>query len=483
VRDALDAANSGKKGTTSMTTDDNNKRSALEALGPKDHAEAVALFRAQVIGPLCARNLEAHGELSQALRALSTERFAAAPGHAQGRSYSHATLERWYYRYRARGLSGLAPKRRSDRGHAQALSAEQRTLLLDIRREHPTANATLIVRTLEADGRLVRGTVSVSTLRRLYAEQGLDRASTDQGGDGRVRLRWQAERVGALWHSDVCHGPALRIAGRAVPLRIHALLDDHSRYVVAIQACATERESEMLALVVKALRLHHAPGTLYLDNGSTYNGAVLSTACGRLGISLVHAKPYDPQARGKMERFWRTLRQGCLEHMGTMQSLQDVQVRLLAFVDEHYHHSAHASLLGRTPAQVYEEGRSKDPLRISDDKKLAEALTVRAKRRVRRDGTVEIGGTSFETTAGFLAGRVVQVARSLLDVQSEPWIEHEDQRIALRVVDAIKNARRQRPERSQHPQRGIDVSFDPAGVLLDKMLGRGHTQNPKDGAS
>lgn len=465
-----------------MTTNDDNKPMALQALGPKDHAEAVALFRAQVIGPLCARNLEGHGELSQALRALSTERFSA-PGHKQGRSYSHATLERWYYRYRALGLSGLSPKRRSDRGHAQALSAEQRALLLDIRREYPTANAALIVRTLELDGRLSRGTVSVSTLRRLYAEQGLDRASMGQGGGGRghTRLRWQADRVDAVWHSDVCHGPALRIAGRAVPLRIHALLDDHSRYVVAIQACATERESEMLALVVKALRLHQPPQTLYLDNGATYNGAMLSTACGRLGITLLHAKPYDPQARGKMERFWRTLRQGCLDHMGTLQSLQDVQVRLLAFIDQHYHQSAHASLMGRTPAQVYEEGRSKQLLSMLDDEKLAAALTVHAKRRVRRDGTVDVGGTSFETTAGFLAGRVVQVARSLLDVQSAPWIEHEEQRIELRPVDAIKNARRRRPERSHQPQRGIDVSFDPAGVLLDKLLSRG--RGSKDGAS
>ncbi len=454
-----------------MPTNDDDKTGALGALGPKDHAEAVALFRAQVIGPLCARNLDGHGELSAALRALSTERFAA-PGDNRSRSYAHATLERWYYRYRALGLSGLRPRRRSDRGHARALSAEQRALLLDIRREYPTANASLIVRTLEADGRLARGTMSVSTLRRLYAEQGLDRASLGQGsGGGHVRLRWQAEHVNALWHADVCHGPALRIAGRVVPLRIHALLDDHSRYIVAIQACATERESEMLALVVKALRLQHPPSTLYLDNGATYSGAVLSTACGRLGVSLVHAKPYDPQARGKMERFWRTLREGCLDHLGAMQSLQDVQVRLLAFVDEHYHQSAHASLLGRTPAQVYAEGRSKDASSL-DEAKLCEALTVRAKRRVRRDGTVDIGGVSFETTAGFLAGRVVQVARSLLDVQSAPWIEHEEQRIELRVVDAVKNARRHRAERSHHAPRGIDVSFDPAGVLVDKMLGR-----------
>jgi transposase InsO family protein len=84
------------------------------------------------------------------------------------------------------------------------------------------------------------------------------------------------------------------VDGQSRPLRIHALLDDHSRYVVALQACSNERESEMLALLVRAWRGHGLPEKLYLDNGPTYVGDALYTACGRLGITLVHARPYDP---------------------------------------------------------------------------------------------------------------------------------------------------------------------------------------------
>jgi transposase InsO family protein len=86
-----------------------------------------------------------------------------------------------------------------------------------------------------------------------------------------MRLRWQADRVDALWHADVCHGPAMKIAGRTVPLRIHATLDDHSRAIVAIVATTTEREVEMLPLLVKAMRsTGRRPEALCLDNGSTY---------------------------------------------------------------------------------------------------------------------------------------------------------------------------------------------------------------------
>jgi len=439
-------------------------------LAPKDAAETTAVFRAQVIGPLLTRAFASHGDLAEALRALSRERHRA-PGSSVTRTYSQATLERWYYRFKKSGLSGITPRRRSDTGHARELTDAQRDLLLSIRREHPSTSAALILRTLEIDGRLAKHAVSLSTLRRLYREHGLDRAAV-RTQDGRVRLRWQADRVDALWHADVCHGPAMKIAGRTVPLRIHALLDDHSRYIIAIVATTTEREVEMLSLLVKAMRsTGRRPEALYLDNGATYTGDVLATACSRLGTGLLHASPHDPQARGKMERFWRTLRAGCLDHIGTPGSLHDVQVRLLAFLAQHYHVAPHASLMGKCPAEVYETAPRYDE-RI-DDAALRAALTVHARRRVRRDGTLEVGGVTFETRTGFLAGRVVVVARSLLDPTSEPWIEHEGQRYLVGRVDAEENARRKKHGPSPNRTRsGIDVPFDPAGALLDSMLGR-----------
>lgn len=249
------------------------------------------------------------------------------------------------------------------------------------------------------------------------------------------------------------------------------MLDDKSRFIPAIQACSTEREVEMLMLMVKAIRQgDRVPDTLYLDNGPTYVGEALETACARLGITLRHARPYDPQARGKMERFWRTLRMGCLDHLGEVASLHDVQVRLLAFVDRHYHVAPHASLFGKTPAQVYVQGAPVEPSRLSEEQ-LRDALTVRGRRRVRRDGTLDVGGVCFETRAGFLAGRVVAVARSLLDPTSAPWIEHEQQRLPLQRVDPVANGRP--ADRPPHPSKsGLDLPFDPPGALLDALVGR-----------
>lgn len=434
---------------------------------PKDRREETAVFRSQVIGPLARRDL-VHGELRAELRQLSEQAFRP-PGAQRSRCFSVATLERWLYAWRRGGLEALKPRRRSDRGRARRLPDGLRQLVLDIRREHPSVSVAVIRHTLEADGRLQPGSVSDTTLRRLLAEHGLDRVSLARARHvGRQRLRWQAEQPNVLWHGDVCHGPTLTLAGARVPLRIHGLLDDASRRIIALEAHPREREVDLLELLVRALRRHGRPDALYLDNGSTYRGQMLATVCARLHISLLHARPYDPQARGKMERFWRTLRQECLDFLGDVASLHDVNVRLWAFLDQLYHRRPHAGLMGRSPEGVYAERQRQDvPV---DETALRDAFTARSRRRVRRDSTLGVDGLDFEVDAAFLAGRLVTVGHCLLDRPAAPWIEHEDRRYPLRTVDPCKNARRPRAYRPDAQRR--HVPFDPPTALLDRAVGR-----------
>lgn len=438
-----------------------------DKLEPKSHAERVALFRAGVIGALTARDLE-RGELQRELERLSQTPFRP-PASDVTRCYGVSTLERWYYAFRAHGIEGLEPGR-TRKGFAQSLTQEQRELILAIAAEHTGTPVSVILQALRDQKTLDLVDVSDNTIRRFLASQGLDAAARRQKAKGKVRRRWEAEAPGVLWHADVCHGPSLRIDGRAMPLRIHGILDDASRCVLGLRAFHTEREVDMLSLFVDALRQHGKPRTLYLDNGSTYRGEALSVACRRLGIQLVHAQPYDPQARGKMERFWRTARERCIDHLGGLGSLHDVQARLLAFLDRHYHPMPHASLFGRCPADVFFTDRvPADP--VLDDE-LRTALTTRGTRRVRKDGTVAVGGVDWEVEDGYLAGRKVTIARSLFEPDAAPWIEQEDKVFRLRRLDPVANGLR--PKRgAKRARRGIDaIDFDPATAALDAHFGR-----------
>lgn len=444
--------------------------------GPEDRAEEIALFRSQIIGALTRQQLD-HGELAKELKQLSTTRFRP-PGAKSPRTFSVPTLERWYYAYRRGGMAALRPRPRSDRGHAQALETQQRQLICDIRREYPNASAPLILRTLEADGRIEKGKVSLSTVRRLLRAHDLERSAVERVSHTTCRLRWQAEVPNALWHGDVCHGP--RIGPARKKLLIHSLMDDASRYNLAIEARYSETERDMLEVWVPALRRHGPPDLFYLDNGSTYRGNALRLACERLGITLVHAKPYDAAARGKMERFWATLRAACLDYLGGCTTLHEVNARLLAFVDTHYHRAPHAGLMGRAPGEVWQEFQRERPEDNLDEAKLADALTVRDRRRVRKDSTVRLNGVIWETDAGFLAGRNVTIANCLVEPDSPPWLEYEEQRYPLHPVDPVANSRRKRTPLPQATATDTP-HFDPPGALLDRTMGRQHDHKSSKG--
>jgi putative transposase len=428
----------------------------MEKLVPKNHAEAVAIFRSQVIGTLVHRALP-RGELRAELEQLSQQHFRP-PGSTLTHTFSVPTLERWYYRWKKGGLMALVPRPRKDMGLAQKLDELTRQLVLDVRREHPSASVRLILSTLVAQGRLRQGAVSQSTVRRLLASAGLDRVSLRRSPGTTERRRWQASHPGALWHGDVCHGPTLTSGQQ---LRIHALMDDCSRFVVALEAHAHEREQDMLSLLVGTLRRWGRPDSFYLDNGSTYSGKALATACARLGTSLLHARPYDPQARGKMERFWRTLREGMLDHLDPALSLAEVQHRLDTFLERHYHSQPHASLMGDSPRMMWASRKT----HLVSEEQLRTALTVRQQRLVSRDGVVSLEGQRYELRHSFLAGRRLRVCYCLVEgLSATAWVEHDGQRYELHPLDTRLNGSTRRLPRRE-PQ-APSVPFDPNNPAL-----------------
>jgi len=434
----------------------------MDPVTPKHHGEEVAVFRHGLIGAIALRSLT-HGERITLLRGVSEQRVRP-PGCDTTRCYSVTTLERWLYAFKRGGLDALVPRARVDKGRGRDLDPQVRELLCDIRREHPHVTVPVILRTLRADGR-IGPEVTATTVRRMLAEKGLLRCAVVDGNStgGRTRLKWQAERAGALWHGDVCHGPTLTLGERRVPVRVHAMLDDASRYVVALRVASDEREETMLSFFTQALMEHGKPDALYLDNGATYRGAMLQLACSRLGITLLHAKPYDAPARGKMERFWRRMREEALSHIGQVASLADVEQKLRAWLVRYYQDAPHAGILGRTPATVFAEGEKE---RVSKDQ-LKSALTVQTRRRVRRDSTLSLDGVLYEVPFGYLAGQVVNIATCFFE-STTPVIDLGGKTAPLRLVDPKANGKKSRPaKRVPAGPAKRPVDFDP-GRTLDK---------------
>ena len=166
-----------------------------------------------------------------------------------------------------------------------------------------------------------------------------------------------------------------------------------------------------------------------------------------------------------MERFWRTLREGCLNFITNVASLEDLNALLKAFVEKRYRVSPHGGLLGKTPAKVYATRDAK----VIDESTLRNALTIRNRRRVSNDSVLSFDGTSWELDQSYLAGQTVMVAHCFATPGEPPWVEHEGKRHVLRPLDTVKNSARKRAQRADaHEDKPTRiVEFDPVQALLD----------------
>lgn len=412
--------------------------------------EKEALFRLSVLGPVISRKLK-RGELLRTLKEIAAQSFED-PVTGLPRRIARKTLEEWYYRHRRQGFEGLYPTPRKDRGVVKALREDLRELVLSMKREDPGRSAVLIIRELELAGRLRRGEVSVATVRRFLKRHGLSGPRLEL--DRPARFRWQAARAGELWQTDAVHGPALLdpLAGRKVRVKVFALLDDRSRVVPFLRAGFHEMQTDFLAVLLGAVQRRGLPAGLLLDNHMSFRGSDVQLACARLEIRLHYARPYDGPSKGKIERFWRTLRERFLDRLDLAEvtTLDELNVRLWAWVESEYHRTPHEGLDGRTPLEVWEEDASE--IRWVDDPAILDAaFTATIERAARNDSTIQVRGRTYEVPT-HLRGRTVKLGYSLL-APDRLFVVDGTTRVPLRVVDPEANAHRARIGSREEPAR------------------------------
>jgi transposase InsO family protein len=124
-------------------------------------------------------------------------------------------------------------------------------------------------------------------------------------------VRFEHEAPNDLWQMDF-KGHVAMARGRLHPLTV---LDDHSRFAIALEACSNERTETVKAALIKAFRRYGLPLCIITDNGAPWGGAdtqarftPLSVFLLEQDIRVAHARAYHPQTMGKDERFHRSLK-------------------------------------------------------------------------------------------------------------------------------------------------------------------------------
>jgi transposase InsO family protein len=370
-----------------------------------ERVEQIALFRYGLISDLVHPDDDTRC-LYERLRDKSAKSYCI-PGSRRTR-VAVETLRDWLTAYKAGGFDALRPKPRADIGRARAIAQPVADLLVHLKDEHRDWSVAMVIDAAKADSEAARGTsLPVSTVHRLLSRAGV-MGKQPEDPTTKDRRRFGYEHAGELWMSDVMHGPSVVVGGRRKQKSyLIGFLDDATRVVPYAAFALSENTSAFLPVLRQAVMRRGVPLRLYVDNGSAFRSHHLSLVCARLGITLIHARPYQPQGKGKQERFFRTVRMQLLPTLGEadLGSLDALNRRLWAWVEGEYHQSPHKGLDGATPLDAWAM-RSGDVRAVGPELDLREMFLLEASRRVRADRTVSLDGVVYEVDASLVGEKV-----------------------------------------------------------------------------
>jgi putative transposase len=402
----------------------------------------VGLFRYSVI------RIAGDGALSKAergalVRALAEIEHVGPDG--QRMLIGRSTLDRWIRAWRAGGFDALMPPVRivEPRTDAEVLALAEA-----LKRELPARTAAQVRQVMLAAG---QPAPSERTIQRHYARLGLN--TRPDGSSPRAYGRFEASRPGELWTGDALHGPV--VAGAKAFLL--AFIDDYSRALVGYRWGAAEDVLRLEAALRAGLAARGVPDAILVDRGSAFVSSQLARSCAVLGIRLIHAAPRAASTKGKIERFFRTVRGQFLVELEARPPADLAALNRLfsAWVEVVYHRRVH----GETKTTPLARLGERDPVALPTPALLREAFLWSQKRTVTKTATVSLHGNQYEVDAA-LVGQVCELVFDPFD------LERIEVRFRGRPIGAavpVKIGRR------THPQARSDAKPPPTSTGIDYL--------------
>lgn len=363
---------------------------------------AIALKKFSIISPITNGQVSSIG----AYCASVAENPIEMP-HYGTKLYSPKTIATWYSDYIREGLDALKPKPRADKGGTRKITSEMEDVFIKKRKEYPRAPVTVIYDMLLSEGVITGSDISLSTITRFYNRIGMlpDTESPQQ----KELRRFSHEAVNQLWQTDVMYGPYIKIDGKKQPTYLMAYIDDASRLITHAQFYLSQDILSLRHSFKEALLKRGIPKLLYTDNGKIYRCQAFEYLCANIGVTLLRAEPYTPTSKGKIERFFRSVRMRFLTTIkpDTISSINDLNELFGHWLREDYLKKPHSALDGKTPLECFLKQSDRINL-ISDLAVFHEKFLVKAERKVKQDATLSLNNDLYET-APALAGERVTV--------------------------------------------------------------------------
>ena len=406
----------------------------------EDKKREVGIFRFGVIHDFVSVSTLGRGEQERLLKDKCDRKWTIP--YCTRTRLTRSTILRWIKRYKDSNgnLEALYPVSRSDQGVSRGMDEETSLALIRLRKELPKATIPVLIETMEKRKLVSPGIrLNLSSVYRFLHQHNLMNLKQGKPID---RRKFEVELPNDLWQSDVMHGPVVEVQGKMKKTYLLAFIDDHSRLVPHGQFYLSERLASYLDALEQALLKRGLPRKLYLDNGPAFRSKHLEHVSASLGIALIHARPYKPQGKGKIERFFRTVRVQFLSGFKSNR-LDELNEAFELWLDNIYHQRKHSST-GQSPFERFTAHM--ECLRPSP-KELGDYFRKPARRRVAKDRTVTLEGKLYEAPVALIGKQVQLLYHESRPEQVEVFYNQKSYGF-LTLLDLHVNARVKRDKNS-----------------------------------
>jgi len=369
--------------------------------------QRIGLFRFSVIGPLINGEL-AFGEQKKKIIELS-RRIYNIPGSYR-RSIGKGTIEEWLLFYHKNGLEGLYPKRRKDQGACRRVPPDVLEKIIKLKRAQPRRPIGLIWRDLYEKGELTSVQAPLSTIYRYLSQIDFRR-----NPEMKEQKRYQASYANEIWQSDVMHGPYIphEPGEKAKKTYLFAIIDDASRLVTDAGFYGSEKLINLKTTFREAIRTYGIPRKFYVDNGKIFRAQEMDIACAKINTILIYATPYYPAGKGKVEKFFRRVRDQFLTGLRTIRSLYELNETFHVWLTEQYNRVPHTGIDNEKPLDRYLRLAEGHIRRLPNNINLEELFYKQEKRQVGKDSTFRINNILYEAPE-HLIGKKIEVFFGLI---------------------------------------------------------------------
>jgi len=394
----------------------------------------IGLFRFSVIAPIINKT---HGckSVSEYIGISASKNY-----EFNGKIYkfSKSCIKNWYLSYKKYGLVALQSKTRSDKNTSRLLNNETIVRIQELREQFPHITGTAIYNKLIEEGYIYKKDVSLTTILRFLKNNNLKA--------GQIcnieRRMFEMEHANDCWQADTSVGPYLKIDGVKYKTYIIMFIDDKSRLIMGYDIFFNDTAINMQHVFKNAIKTYGKPKKLFVDNGGPYDNKQLALICASLGIELIHAKPYTPEAKAKQERIFRTIKDGWMRctDWNLFTSLEDIRKSLAEYLYNNYMNKVH-SVTKMTPNDRWHE--EYNLIHYIDDDVIEEMFLHRTFHKVRKDRTIKFKNNYYEIPYKYV-GKTVELRYDPIKLDTLFLYEKDKKITEVFTVDKVANSKSKR---------------------------------------